>query len=106
MHLGGIELGDAVEFLDSQRVPVREELRKPGPYPYYGANGRQGTIDGYIFDEPLVLLAEDAARRTRQDHWWRHARAKFSRLFHRQHSVANCKGYAWRLHLRHSRAYY
>jgi type I restriction enzyme, S subunit len=59
MQLEVIELADAVEFLDSRRVPVREELRKPGPYPYYGANGRQGTIDGYIFDEPLVLLAED-----------------------------------------------
>jgi type I restriction enzyme S subunit len=33
--------------------------RLEGPYPYFGANGVQGTIDNYIFDEPLVLLAED-----------------------------------------------
>ena len=59
MQVDLVELGDAVDFLDSKRVPVREELRKPGPYPYYGANGQQGRIDGYIFDEPLVLLAED-----------------------------------------------
>jgi type I restriction enzyme, S subunit len=59
MQVDVVELGDAVDFLDSKRVPVREELRKPGPYPYYGANGQQGRIDGYIFDEPLVLLAED-----------------------------------------------
>lgn len=52
-------LGDIVEFLDSKRRPVKAEDRNPGPYPYYGANGKQGTIDGYIFDEPLVLLAED-----------------------------------------------
>lgn len=52
-------LGDVVEFLDSQRRPVKESDRKPGPYPYYGANGQQGTIDSYLFDEPLVLLAED-----------------------------------------------
>jgi len=41
------------------RRPVTESERVDGPYPYYGANGQQGTIDGYIFDEPLVLLAED-----------------------------------------------
>jgi type I restriction enzyme, S subunit len=54
-----VELGDVCDFLDSQRRPVSEELRKPGPYPYYGANGQQGSIDGFIFDEPLILLAED-----------------------------------------------
>lgn len=52
-------LGEVVEFLDSKRRPVTESERQAGPYPYYGANGIQGTIDGYIFDEPLVLLAED-----------------------------------------------
>ena len=52
-------LGDVVEFLDSKRRPVTESDRRSGPYPYYGANGLQGTIDEYIFDEPLVLLAED-----------------------------------------------
>jgi type I restriction enzyme, S subunit len=48
-----------VEFLDSQRRPVTESDRRAGPYPYFGANGQQGTIDDFIFDEPLVLLAED-----------------------------------------------
>jgi len=52
-------LGEAVEFLDSKRRPVTESERRTGPYPYFGANGQQGTIDEYIFDEPLVLLAED-----------------------------------------------
>ena len=52
-------LGDVVDFLDSKRRPVTESDRKPGPYPYYGANGIQGSIDDFIFDEPLVLLAED-----------------------------------------------
>ena len=52
-------LDNVVNFLDSKRRPVTESERKAGPYPYYGANGVQGTIDGYIFDEPLVLLAED-----------------------------------------------
>ena len=54
-----VALGDVCEFLDNQRVPITESDRKPGPYPYYGANGQQDSIDSYIFDEPLVLLAED-----------------------------------------------
>lgn len=52
-------LADTCEFLDNLRKPVKESVRKPGPYPYYGANGQVGTIDDYLFDEPLVLLAED-----------------------------------------------
>lgn len=54
-------LGDLVEFLDHMRKPVKESERqnRRGPYPYYGANGQIDWIDGYIFDEPLVLLAED-----------------------------------------------
>lgn len=54
-----VPLGEVVEFLDYARRPVKEEDRDPGPYPYYGANGPQGTIGQYLFDEPLVLLAED-----------------------------------------------
>ena len=54
-----IPLGDLVDFLDSQRKPIKSSERKPGPYPYYGANGLQDYVDGYLFDEKLVLLAED-----------------------------------------------
>lgn len=60
--LGGDETHPrACEFLNSQRVPVNssERAKRQGPYPYYGANGQQGWIDDFIFDEPLVLLAED-----------------------------------------------
>ncbi|TDK89632.1 restriction endonuclease subunit S [Mycolicibacterium mucogenicum] len=52
-------LGDVVEFLDHMRKPITASDRVEGPYPYYGANGQQGTVDGFIFDEPLLLLAED-----------------------------------------------
>jgi len=52
-------LGEVVDFLDHLRVPVKQKDRKSGLYPYYGANGQQGSIDGYLFDEPLILLAED-----------------------------------------------
>lgn len=53
------QLGDLSEVLDSHRVPVREEDRPSGLVPYYGANGQQGWIDRPLFNEPLILLAED-----------------------------------------------
>lgn len=54
-----VPLGSVVEFLDRFRRPVTAADREPGPYPYYGANGQQDSVSDYIFDEPLVLLAED-----------------------------------------------
>ena len=52
-------LEDCCEILDSQRVPITASDRKEGPYPYYGANGIQDYVADYIFDDELVLLAED-----------------------------------------------
>lgn len=48
-------------ILDSKRVPINtvDREKRIGEIPYYGANGLQGYIDGFIFDEPLVLIAED-----------------------------------------------
>ena len=31
-------------------------------YPYYGATGVLGHVEGYLFDEPLVLVGEDGAK--------------------------------------------
>ncbi len=53
------KLGDVCEILDSKRIPITASERDPGPYPYYGANGIQDHVAGYIFDDELVLLAED-----------------------------------------------
>ncbi len=52
-------LGDVCEILDNKRIPITASNRQPGPYPYYGANGIQDYVDNYIFDDELVLLAED-----------------------------------------------
>lgn len=52
-------LEDCCEILDSKRVPITAADRKEGPYPYYGANGVQDYVAEYIFDDELVLLAED-----------------------------------------------
>lgn len=50
---------DCCEILDSMRVPITASDREEGEYPYYGANGIQDYIADYIFDDELVLLAED-----------------------------------------------
>jgi len=57
-------LGEVVEILNTQRVPVNdaERSKRKGDVPYYGANGQVGTIDAALFNEPLVLLAEDGGR--------------------------------------------
>ena len=52
-------LGEVADFWDSRRKPVKECDRVIGPYPYYGANGLQGWINDFLFDEDLILLAED-----------------------------------------------
>ena len=52
-------LEDCCEILDSMRVPITASDRVEGPYPYYGANGIQDHVSDYIFDDELVLLAED-----------------------------------------------
>lgn len=54
-----ILLEECCEILDSMRVPITAANREEGPYPYYGANGIQDYVAEYIFDDELVLLAED-----------------------------------------------
>ena len=53
------KLEEVCEILDSQRIPITAKDRKVGQYPYYGANGLQDYVAEYIFDDELVLLAED-----------------------------------------------
>ena len=50
---------EVCDLLHSKRVPVTSNKRIHGPYPYYGANGIQDYVNDYIFDDDLVLLAED-----------------------------------------------
>ena len=54
-----IYIEDCCEILDFLRVPITASERKKGKYPYYGANGIQDHVADYIFDDELVLLAED-----------------------------------------------
>ena len=62
-------LDKCVDVLDSKRVPInateREQRIDGEPesalIPYYGATGKVGWIDDYLFDEELLLLGEDGA---------------------------------------------
>ncbi len=54
-------IGVSCDILDRMRIPVNssDRFERKGVIPYYGANGLQGWIDDCIFDEELVLIAED-----------------------------------------------
>ncbi len=64
-----VPLADAVEIHDSDRMPINSTERQQriagkstqDLYPYYGATGQVGLIDGYITDGEYVLLGEDGA---------------------------------------------
>ncbi|STA99776.1 restriction endonuclease subunit S [Clostridium baratii] len=55
------KLGECIVCLDNMRKPLnsteRQEMK--GNIPYYGANGIVDYINDFIFDERLILLAED-----------------------------------------------
>jgi type I restriction enzyme S subunit len=59
--------GALIESRDALRVPVKENERRPGPYPYYGASGIVDHIDKHIFEGRHLLIAEDGENlRTRK----------------------------------------
>lgn len=53
----------AFDFLNYRRIPLSalERGNKQGSYPYYGASGIIDYVDDYLFDEKLLLIAEDGA---------------------------------------------
>lgn len=56
-----VSFPEIADILDSRRVPLNgpERAKRKGTFPYYGANGLVDHIDGYLFEGPHVLLAED-----------------------------------------------
>jgi type I restriction enzyme S subunit len=54
-------LSSMCDNLDSQRVPITKSNRVEGNTPYYGASGIVDYVEGYIFDENLLLVSEDGA---------------------------------------------
>lgn len=53
----------AFRFRNYQRVPLSGSEREhmQGEFPYYGASGIIDYVEDYIFDEDLILIAEDGA---------------------------------------------
>lgn len=62
-------LSDVVEIFDTYRKPVNAKERQSRIagkketelFPYYGATGQVGFIDGHLIDDEYVLLGEDGA---------------------------------------------
>ena len=54
-------VGDVFEVLDRMRKPLNKSQRETmkGPYPYCGANSVVDYVSEWLFDEPLILMAED-----------------------------------------------
>lgn len=54
-------LDETCEIPDSLRKPITRKNRKPGKYPYYGANGIQDYVDDYLFDGTFLLMGGDGS---------------------------------------------
>lgn len=63
-HWSVSRVGREFDVLDRLRVPLSAEVRgemTSRVYDYYGASGVIDKVDGYLFDEPTILIAEDGA---------------------------------------------
>ncbi len=62
-HWGVVPVRYAFYNLDHRRIPIAGEDRANVEkiYPYYGASGIIDQVEDYIFDETLILVAEDGA---------------------------------------------
>jgi len=58
-----VPLTEMADIFDYLREPISQTIRNKriGKFPYYGATGQIGTIDGYRQDGKFVLLGEDGA---------------------------------------------
>ena len=56
-----ISVEDCFDILDNQRKPLNESERNlmRGDIPYYGANGVVDYVNEFLFDDDLILIAED-----------------------------------------------
>jgi type I restriction enzyme S subunit len=52
---------DAMDCFDNLRVPLNDSQRSKmkGDIPYCGANGVVGTVDDFVIDDDIILIAED-----------------------------------------------
>lgn len=65
-----ISFQNCVDILDSQRKPINGKEReariagkkKSELFPYFGATNQVGFIDGFLFDQELLILGEDGVQ--------------------------------------------
>lgn len=55
------KLEDICNINDRLRKPISAKDRVAGEYPYYGANGVQDYVEGYIFNGNYILVGEDGS---------------------------------------------
>jgi type I restriction enzyme S subunit len=67
-HQGSAPLRRFARLHDHHRIPLSAETRteRQGGYPYFGASGVIDHIDDYLFEQPMVLVAEDGANLLRR----------------------------------------
>jgi len=55
------QLKEITQCLDAMRIPINsnDRAKMKGDIPYYGVNGEVDRVNKHIFDEELLLLAED-----------------------------------------------
>ena len=73
-----MKLSEVVDILNNKRKPLNSSHRNliSGDVPYYGANGQVDSINDFIFNEPLILMAEDGGNFS--DYAFRHIAYKIS----------------------------
>ena len=63
-HWKTCRIKDAVDFFNTQRVPLSADIRgvmNEKKYDYYGASGIIDKVNDYLFDGTYILIAEDGA---------------------------------------------
>jgi type I restriction enzyme S subunit len=54
-------LDEITHNFDGRRIPIKDDKRSKGNYPYYGAQGIIDYVADYIFEGAFLLVAEDGA---------------------------------------------
>ena len=64
------KIGGIIDVFDSIRVPLSGKKRKEkqGQYPYYGATGIMDYVNDFLFDDEIILLAEDGSTSDNEGH--------------------------------------
>ena len=73
-----VKLSEVADILNNKRKPLNSSQRNSisGDVPYYGANGQVDSINDFIFNEPLILMAEDGGNFS--DYEFRHIAYKIT----------------------------